>query len=116
MRALDEVGLGGLAPPAPVLDLVDPRATLGALIWPRRFAPNSANTRSNAPSGSMQTTPSSRSGWATSRCSARWPPHEWPTIHARSIPKWSSTAIASSMCVSIVYGPPTVEGAVPRWV
>ena len=47
-----------------------------------RAALISLNRSGVAPSGQMQTTPSSRSGWATARCSARCPPHEWPATQA----------------------------------
>ena len=51
-----------------------------------RAALISLNRSGVAPSGQMQTTPSSRSGWATARCSARCPPHEWPATQACASP------------------------------
>ena len=109
-RALHEVGLGGLAAPRGGLRSRRSGRSARRLSCCAGSLRTRANTRSNAPSGSMQTTPSSRSGWATSRCSARWPPHEWPTAHARSIAEVVEHGHRVGHVGSIVYGPPTVEG------
>ena len=80
-RALEEFLLGDLSRATTGLDLADAGSLLVARAR-RMFTPNSSNTRSSAPRG-RSATAQSRSGWATARCIARWPPDEWPTAHAR---------------------------------
>src|SRR5919108_410935 len=62
------------------------RADCSRLSRRRRCSSYAAKTEPSAPSASMQRTPTSRSGWATTRWSASCPPHEWPIAEGRMQP------------------------------